>query len=177
MTGVPGVGKTTLIREVARRLAPYHPAGFYTEELRDQRGVREGFRVVTLCGRHGILSHVRHAGPPRVGRYGVDLVGFEGVLKELDLLHSSAPLIFIDEIGKMECCSQRFVELLVDLLDGGTTVVATIALRGKGFIEQVKHRPNCQLIIVTRDNRDALVDDLTGRLQQQLRRHDGSGAD
>lgn len=33
LTGVPGVGKTTVIREVAGLLAPA-AAGFYTEETR-----------------------------------------------------------------------------------------------------------------------------------------------
>ena len=37
ITGLPGVGKTTLIRELAKRLAEYHPAGFYTEGIGTSR--------------------------------------------------------------------------------------------------------------------------------------------
>lgn len=109
ITGLPGVGKTTLIRELGKRLAEYHPAGFYTEEIRDALGTREGFRLVTLCGRRLVLSHIRHPGPDRVSRYGVDVPGFEHLLVELDLRHTQSRLIVIDEIGKMECLSRRFI--------------------------------------------------------------------
>ncbi|MDH5348161.1 MAG: AAA family ATPase [Nitrospira sp.] len=170
ITGLPGVGKTTLIRELAERLAEYRPAGFYTEEILNERGIREGFRLVTLCGRQLILSHIQHPGPYRVGRYGVDVVEFECLLEELDLRDSLAPLIIIDEIGRMECFSRRFVDVVTLLLDGPKTLVATIALKGEGFIRQVKQRPDCRLVTVTRENRDRLPDELASELQERLRK-------
>ena len=171
ITGLPGVGKTTLIRKLAERLTEYRPAGFYTEEIRDAQGVREGFRLVTLCGRQLVLSHVRHPGPHRVSRYGVDVAGFERLLEELDLRHSPSPLIIIDEIGKMECFSKRFIDLVTLLLDGPKILLATIALKGEGLIRQVKERPDCRLVTITRENRDRLLDELTSELQEQFREH------
>ncbi|MDH5739845.1 MAG: NTPase [Nitrospira sp.] len=171
ITGLPGVGKTTLIRKLAERLTEYRPAGFYTEEIRDAQGVREGFRLVTLCGRRLILSHVRHHGPDRVSRYGVDVEGFERLLEEQDLHHSPSSLIIIDEIGKMECFSKGFVDVVTLLLDGSKTLVATISLKGEGFIRQVKRRPDCRLVTVTRENRDRLPDELTSELQERFREH------
>ena len=170
ITGLPGVGKTTLIRTLAKRLGDYHPAGFYTEEIRGAHGIREGFRLVTLCGRQLILSHTRHPGPYRVGRYGVDVEGFECLLEELNLRDSLAPLIIIDEIGKMECFSRRFIDNVSLLLGGPTTLVATIALKGEGFIQQMKQRPDGRLVTVTRENRDPLPDDLARELQERLRK-------
>jgi nucleoside-triphosphatase len=171
ITGLPGVGKTTLIRKLVERLTEYRPAGFYTEEIRNERGTREGFRLVTLCGRQLVLSHVRHPGPHRVSRYGVDVAGFERLLEELDLRHSPSSLIIIDEIGKMECFSKRFVDVVTLLLDGSKTLVATIALKGEGFIRQVKRKPDCRVVTVTRENRDRLPDELTSELQEQFREH------
>ncbi|NGZ97220.1 MAG: hypothetical protein CV089_14065 [Nitrospira sp. WS110] len=168
ITGLPGVGKTTLIRKLVERLTEYRPAGFYTEEIRNERGTREGFRLVTLCGRQLVLSHVRHPGPHRVSRYGVDVAGFERLLEELDLRHSPSSLIIIDEIGKMECFSKRFVDVVTLLLDGSKTLVATIALKGEGFIRQVKRKPDCRVVTVTRENRDRLPDELTSELQERL---------
>lgn len=168
ITGLPGVGKTTLIRKLVERLTEYRPAGFYTEEIRNERGPREGFRLVTLCGRQLVLSHVRHPGPHRVSRYGVDVAGFERLLEELDLRHSPSSLIIIDEIGKMECFSKRFVDVVTLLLDGSKTLVATIALKGEGFIRQVKRKPDCRVVTVTRENRDRLPDELTSELQERL---------
>jgi nucleoside-triphosphatase len=172
ITGLPGVGKTTLIRELARRLAEHNPAGFYTEEIRNAQGVREGFQLVTFCGRRLVLSHIHHSGPYRVSRYGVDVAGFEQLLTELDLGHARSRLIVIDEIGKMECFSKRFIADVRRLLDGPNTLVATIALKGEGFIRQVKDRPDCRLVTITRDNRDRLLGELASELQQRLRGHE-----
>ena len=167
ITGLPGVGKTTLVREVAHRLSHAHPAGFYTEEIR-VRGTRHGFRLVSLDGRRQILSRTDHGGPYRVGRYGVDVAGFERLLAELDLRHCPSHLIIIDEIGKMECLSQRFREEVEALLDSTRTVIATIALKGDGFIRRVKARPNCRLMTVTVGNRDHLAGDVATTVRDSL---------
>jgi nucleoside-triphosphatase len=172
VTGSPGVGKTTLIREVAKRLANYHPAGLYTEEIRDAQGTREGFQLVTLDGRRQVLAHVDYPGPFRVSRYGVDVVGFERLLQELNLRHDRSALIVIDEIGKMECFSRRFMDEMTMLMSQPKTLVATIALKGEGFIEQVKNRPDCRLITVTRENRDELVEELATELRRRLGERD-----
>ena len=35
VTGLPGVGKTTLIKKLSDALESLHPVGFYTEEIRE----------------------------------------------------------------------------------------------------------------------------------------------
>jgi nucleoside-triphosphatase len=172
VTGSPGVGKTTLIRELAKRLANYHPAGFYTEEIRDAQGRREGFQLVTLDGRRQVLAHVDFPGPFRVSRYAVDVDGFERLLQELDLRHERSSLIVIDEIGKMECFSRRFIDEMAMLMSQPKTLIATIALKGEGFIQQVKSRPDCRLVTVTRENRDELVEELASELRRRLGERD-----
>lgn len=175
ITGLPGVGKTTLIRELAKRLAEFEPAGFYTEEIRNDRGVREGFQLVTLRGRKLVLSHISQPGPYRVGRYGVDIAGFERLLADLDLSHTQSQLIIIDEIGRMECFSRRFTEEVTALLDSPKSLIATIALKGDGFIRRVKDRPDSRLIMVTRENRDRLAEELADKLLNNLRNACPSG--
>lgn len=159
ITGQPGVGKTTLIRGLAQHLRDYQPAGFYTEEIR-VKGGRQGFRLMTLDGREQILSHVDYPGPKRVSRYGVDVQGFEHMLDQLDLGHVPSPVIVIDEIGKMECLSARFKEDVTALLNSSKRVVATIALKGDGFIQRIKQRTDCRMVTVTYSNRDHLVETL-----------------
>ncbi len=159
ITGFPGTGKTTLIVSLVRRLAALRPAGFYTEEIREA-GVRQGFRLVGIDGREGVLAHVGLHGRFRVGRYGVNIAGFESFLAELDLNGSSAPLVFIDEVGKMECLSPRFVEVMRELLGSRKTVVATIAMKGGGFIAEAKGRPDCEIREVTAANREMLAGEL-----------------
>ena len=171
ITGLPGVGKTTLVRGLATRLAEYNPAGFYTEEIRNGQGKREGFQIVTLCGRRLVLSHIDFSGRSRVGRYGVDVAGFEELLTRLDLGHAHSRLFIIDEIGKMECFSRQFMDEVTGLLNGPNVVVATIALKGEGFIRQMKQRRDCRLVTVTRENRDRLLDELASALEEKLRGH------
>lgn len=167
ITGLPGTGKTTLLMELARRFAYLAPAGFYTDEVREA-GMRRGFRLTSLDGREGTLADVNFGGRQRVGRYGVDVAGFEAFLASLDLLSHPSPLIFIDEIGKMECLSQRFVRLAEPLLDSGKTVVATVARQGEGLIREVKLRPDTRLVEVTPVNREALPEELVRWLEKRL---------
>lgn len=167
ITGLPGTGKTTLLMELVRRFAHLSPAGFYTEEVRE-REVRRGFRLQSLDGREGKLADIAFGGPHRVGRYGVDVEGFEAFLSSLDLPSHPSPLVFIDEIGKMECLSPRFVRLAETLFDSGKTVVATVARQGEGLIRNVKGRPDSLLVEVTPMNRQVLPDELVRWLEQRL---------
>jgi len=161
VTGPPGIGKTTVMVALAERLSDRVIAGFHTAEIRQAKR-REGFRATTFSGHQGVLAHVRFSSRHRVGRYGVDVAGFEQlVLRELA---RPCDILLIDEIGKMECFSPRFVTTVQGLLDGPTPVVATVAVRGGGFISEVKARPDVQIWNVTRANRDALPDRLARAL-------------
>ena len=128
ITGPPGIGKTTLIMKLVRSLLPYGPVGFCTREIREE-GVRKGFELVSLDEKTGVLAHVGIGGPHRVGKYGVDISGFERFLGGINFLGSEHMVIVIDEIGKMECLSPVFVDMLGRLLDASKPVVATIALK------------------------------------------------
>ena len=158
LTGRPGIGKTTVLRRLADFLAGRAVGGFYTGEIRIA-GRREGFEVSTFSGQVAVLAHVKTHSPHRVGRYGVDVAAFERtVLPELE---RRAEVLLIDEIGKMECFSARFVQAVRGLLNGNAPLVATVALSGTGFIAEVKRRPDVRLWQVTTANRDELPMRLT----------------
>ncbi|MGB3904128.1 MAG: nucleoside-triphosphatase, partial [Anaerolineae bacterium] len=107
LTGRPGVGKTTVIKKALDRLEG-RAGGFYTAEIRES-GRRQGFKIVTLDGQEGILSHVDIRGQPRVSRYGVNLGDLEEVgVAALRRAIAEADLIVVDEIGKMELFSEAF---------------------------------------------------------------------
>ena len=162
ITGLPGSGNTTLIQKLADELREYAPAGFYTEEIRSHN-TRKGFKLTSLDGQKtGTLSHVDIKGPHRVGKYGVDLDGFEHFLGTLPLLDPSSRLVIIDEIGKMECLSAKFRDLVASLLNAPAPVIATIALKAGGFIAEVKHRGDVHLYEITERNRGTLLPDITG---------------
>jgi len=165
VTGLPGIGKTTLVRGVAARLAGLEPVGFTTEEIRRQ-GRRVGFALTDLAGRTGVLAHREFGGPHRVGTYGVDVAGFEAFLRGIPFFEASAGVVVVDEIGKMECFSTAFRDLIERLLADKRPLVASVAKKGGGLIAEVKARPGVTLIEVTRLNRDALPE----RIAEEVRR-------
>jgi nucleoside-triphosphatase len=163
VTGLPGVGKTTLVVRVATELEEFHPAGFYTVEMRE-RGQRKGFELVSLNGHRALLSHVDIRSSHRVGRYGVDVEGFDQFLGMIAWADPDTGILVIDEIGKMECFSARFRALVRRALDSNTPVLATIALRGGGLIAEAKNHKDAELLKITQRNRDELADVIIKRL-------------
>ena len=71
LTGKPGTGKTALIKEAISK-TKIKSGGFYTEERRT-RGVRQGFRIITVNNQDAILAHVNVSSPYRVSKYKVDV--------------------------------------------------------------------------------------------------------
>jgi nucleoside-triphosphatase len=163
--GRPGSGKTTAAARLAQLLEERRikVQGFVTYELREN-GTRVGFTVESFGGEQAMLAHVDLPGPPRVGKYGVDLDAFERVaLPALQSPPADAVLV-IDELGKMEIASERFRDSVRGLLDASTTVVATVHAFRHPFTDQLKNRSGIELIKLTRANRDALPAQLVDRL-------------
>ncbi len=172
VTGLPGCGKTTLVRQAVEQLGV--PAtGFYTEEIRlpagrhGTGGRREGFALVTLDGKRATLASVRIRGPHRVSRYGVDVEALENVgLPALE--RADAKLLVIDEIGKMELFSERFREAVLSALDGGRPVLATIMLKPHPFADAIKSRPDARLVHLTPETRARALADSVTALREML---------
>jgi nucleoside-triphosphatase len=91
-------------------------------------GIREGFRLAGFDGSERVLAHARLPAP-RVSKYGVDVAALDSAAAVL-LDPDAAEVFLVDEIGRMECLSAR-------------------------FIAEVKRRPDVTPWEVTRANRDA----------------------
>ncbi|KPK76062.1 MAG: hypothetical protein AMJ79_08440 [Phycisphaerae bacterium SM23_30] len=164
LTGPAGSGKTTIVINLAKLLKTKKIAGFYTEEIRSA-GQRTGFALRTFNGAEALLSSIHLHHGPRVGKYRVDVSAFEKViLGELNPPPGLVDLFVIDEIGKMECFSSAFIQATTRILEGVTPLVATVALKGEGFIKEVKSRQGVVIIGVTVANRGRLPQMIVGRL-------------
>ncbi|UCF14597.1 MAG: NTPase [Phycisphaerales bacterium] len=162
VTGLPRCGKTTAITRIAAGLASENMVGFYTQEIR-AGGKRKGFRWQRLDGAAGTLAHVDIKSRFKVGRYGVDVASFENeVVPILDVSRSDAELFILDEIGKMECFSGKFVAAVRELFASDKSVLATVAHSDP--ISEIKGYPGTELITLTRHNRDEIVSEIIRRL-------------
>ena len=159
LTGRPGTGKTSLIKQVVAQMKG-KAGGFYTEEIRS-RGIREGFRLVTLDGEEAILAHVNIHSPYRVSKYGVDIDSLDRV--GVPALHKAAQqcdLVVIDEIGKMELFSAKFREAVSQMIGSEKRILGTIMLNPNPWADAIKHQPRVNLITVTRDNYRQVLEEL-----------------
>ncbi len=156
LMGRPRVGKTTIIKEVVKRL-PGRAGGFYTEEIQE-RGQRQGFRIVTLDGQEGILAHVNVRSRYRVSKYGVDLVSLERIgVTAIQHAIVASDCVVIDEIGKMELFSVAFKEAVLAAIESDKLVLGTIMLRSHPWADAIKAHPQVTLIKITEANRDTAV--------------------
>ena len=157
ITGIPGIGKTTVIKKAVASLADLTLSGFYSDEIR-LNNIRQGFTLVILNKKSIVMAHVDNDSAYRVGKYGVDVAAIDKAAQEALTDNSATDLFIIDEIGKMECFSGLFIKKMTALLDSGKPVVATVAQKGGGLIGAVKKRPGVVLWEITKKNREEIVE-------------------
>jgi nucleoside-triphosphatase len=167
LSGHPGCGKTTLIKRAVKELAR-SAGGFYTEEMRE-RGVRVGFKLVTLDGKEALFAHINFKTSERVGKYGLDLAKLEtvGVAAVREAVHSRR-LVIIDEIGPMEIRSATFRDAVNEAFDSGVSILATITARSLPFTDAIKKRSDVSGLEVRPDNRQQLCVELLDRFANEL---------
>jgi nucleoside-triphosphatase len=165
LEGRPGIGKTTVARRLLHLLreAGVPVGGFTTAELRTG-GRREGFLVEAASGAHALLAHVDLPGPPRVGRYGVDLAAFDRVALPALRTPRTGGVVIVDELGKMELASAAFRDAVMQLLERDVAVVATVHQARDRFTDALRRRPDIRVVRVTEATRDALPEQLMDRL-------------
>jgi nucleoside-triphosphatase len=159
LTGSPGTGKTTVIRQAIAG-SEIKAGGFYTEEIRSG-GIRQGFRIVTLDGQDAILAHVDNHSRYRVSKYGVDITNLDNIgVAAIEQAIAESDLIVIDEIGKMELFSPRFSEAVLKAINSGKKVLGTIMLNPHPFADEVKRHPNVKVVELTRANHDQVLKEI-----------------
>lgn len=159
LTGVPGIGKTTVIQKVLAEVS-VKVGGFYTREIREG-GIRTGFRIISLNGEEGILAHKDLKSRWRIGKYGVNIEDMERVgVTALEKALQESDLIVIDEIGKMELFTKRFRTVVLQCLDSPKDVLGTIQIKRMPFLDSIRSRDDVTLVKVTTANRNDLPENI-----------------
>lgn len=151
LTGSPGVGKTTLIKEAISGSAA-KAGGFVTSDIRVQKA-RQGFEIRALDGPSGVLAHVDFESPFRVSKYGVNVEILDAIgVASLRRATKDSDTIVIDEIGKMELVSMAFRDAVLEAFDSGKKVLGTIMLASHPWADRIKADSRVQLITLTKAN-------------------------
>ena len=167
LSGSPGVGKTTLLREL---LLPYRSraGGFLTEELLEGRQ-RMGFLLKTLDGRQGVLASKALASPQRLNKYGVDMRVLEDLgVESLRRAARESDLVVIDEIGSMEILSGDFRAAVLECFAGEKPVLATIRHSAQPFTDAVKKMEDTALVVLSRPTYPEVREQVRSWLRSKL---------
>ncbi|MHA1989593.1 MAG: nucleoside-triphosphatase [Candidatus Hodarchaeales archaeon] len=134
--GKPRSGKTTLIKEIVNTF-PENFHGFYTNEVRKEKE-RVGFDVVNLKDSYTVkLARIGNQNP-RIGKYTVFVDQFDHFISkcfEIDK-SPSKKIWIIDEIGKMELLSKKFV-LWIKSICFSNIVIATLPYQHIHLIDEI----------------------------------------
>lgn len=167
ITGASGSDKTTLIRKLSEVFKEFNPAGFYTGQISED-GVQTGTYVAALFGDSRVFSHVTVKSKYAVGRFRVDMKGFETLLESVFSKDRKTGLYLIDEIGRMECLSKKFCKYINEFMDSERPFVASIADKGTGIISEIRKRSDVKLHEVTLENQDLKLKELTMEIRDLL---------
>lgn len=157
LTGLPGTGKTTLLR---RFLGGWRQDCFWivSNEIRNEAGERIGFEASTSTADRGVFAHKEAiASEVMMGTYHVDIPAIDRLFSAAidEELAGPPRLLVVDEIGRMQMLSPRFVESVNSLFESGRHLLATIR-HGDEWTEPYKQHPDALVIEVTEENREKL---------------------
>ena len=174
LTGLPGVGKTTVLIRVVEGLRAngITVGGIISNEVREN-GIRMGFEISDLTnGKRGWLARVNQKSGPRFGRYRVSLEGLDKIgVEAIDRAIEKCEVIAIDEIGPMELYSYKFKLSAERALESKKFVLAVIHSKSKDpLIAMAKQRSDSEIFVVTLADREMLPQELTDRLLQNIRK-------
>ncbi|MCW4017317.1 MAG: NTPase [Candidatus Bathyarchaeota archaeon] len=173
LTGIPGVGKTTVLAKTVSSLRGrgVSVGGMFSREVRED-GIRVGFEVVDVArAKVGWLAHVDQHGP-QVGKYHVNLGDLEAVgVQAINDATENRDVVVIDEIGPMELFSEKFKQAAQKALGSGKLVIAVVHWKAQDkLVVEAKSRPDAEVFTVTPQNWDGLQEELVEKAVEFLRR-------
>jgi nucleoside-triphosphatase len=160
ITGLPSAGKTQALVKVIEMLEDENlvVGGMITEPI-IKKGKRVGFNVKDwMTKEEDVLAHVKFDSKIKVGKYGVDIAALEKVgAKAIEKATEEAEVIVIDEVGKMEVESKKFVQVVKKALDTNKSIILTLHKKSRNpLLQDIRRRDDVRILEVTPINRSLL---------------------
>jgi nucleoside-triphosphatase len=165
LTGAPGIGKTTIVMDVAQKLKArgVRIGGVASREVRTNN-VRIGFEFIDLATNdRDVLASVTGNGP-RVGKYFVNLTGCRFAADRVKNALINSDVIICDEVGPMELKSNEFIDTVRYLLKTDKKAIVVIHQKLEHpLIREFREKPN-SLININIGNREKVAKILLNEL-------------
>ncbi len=172
LTGIPGIGKTTVILKVAEALktAGVNVGGMISREVREG-SARVGFEIMDLANNNcDWLAHTNQKTGPKIGKYHVKMEGLEKIgATAIKSAVEKCDVVVIDEIGPMELVSQNFKQEVRRALDSKKLVLAIVHAKAEDpLIKYAKQSNEAVLYTVSSENRDILPEKIKNKALEFL---------
>ncbi|UCE46134.1 MAG: NTPase [Methanobacteriota archaeon] len=160
ITGLPGAGKTQALVKVIEMLEEEGlvVGGMITEPI-IENGKRAGFYVMDWrTKKKAVFAHVDTESKFYVGKYGVNLESLDTVgVEALVDASANADVIVIDEVGKMEVESSRFVNAVKAAMEASKPMILTLHKKSRNpLLQDIRRRDDVRILEVTPINRNLL---------------------
>lgn len=171
LSGIPGVGKSTILKNLIKTLNLKKIKVCIVEEIRNNEK-RSGFNVKYIPSEKESLlaSKTLKLSDIYMSDYSVNLDAIEQemipFMKEMTTTKENDLLIF-DEIGRMQNLSSHFIKAVDKLLESKNDLLATIVYDDEPWARKYKDDKNNFLITVTLSNRDFILPLLRAMLRSK----------
>lgn len=166
VTGPIHSGKSTVIKQVITKLPGFNIGGFRTLPIYSTNK-KQGFIFRSLEGEKQTFAHVDLDNTNQFDIYKFDHSVFEKLgVSTLTKALLKSDIILMDEIGMMEQQAEAFVRLIVKCLDAPQIVLGVVQKRASWFLEILKERSDSKIFVVTKSNRESMIDKIVKLLKQ-----------
>ena len=160
ITGLPGSGKTQALMKVVEmlELEKYKVGGMITEPILE-KNKRTGFYVMDWCSKNkAVLAHVSIKSKFMVGKYGIDLTSLDTIgVEALNTACKESDVIVVDEVGKMEVESDKFVTAVKAAMETDKPMILTLHKKSRNpLLQDIRRRDDVRILEVTPINRNLL---------------------
>lgn len=159
------VGKSTLIKKLTADMGKA-PRGYITKRIPAPEGETSYVYLYDIANppeRIEDSAIIKALAPDGVRDYPevMDTLGVEYL--------SGIPegeLVILDEIGSLESKSPLFQKAVMEILGGNYSVLASVKAQNTDFLRAVRSHHDCELYIITPENRDGLYTQLRSLVTQ-----------
>ena len=168
IVGSRGVGKSTLIRRILKELN--RPVwGFETKKEEQLEDSLRGCPIYIYdAGNPHSQTAENLIGYHRETNFDDFTAAFDRYAPKLMEKVPEDAIVELDEIGFLEAKSESFCQAVLHLLDGNRPVIAAVKNRDLPFLNRIREHPKARCFPITRENRDALYEEVLLFMKQQL---------